>query len=168
MKNNIQIVLFFLTCLTITSCTKDEKNNAKNEQVSEISDLKKRIEELESSVFADNSSILDLTDDGYSTKDCVIGTLAFKLKDIKSFGSATKVYLEIGNPTYAEITGFNLGLSLINESEEKKSKMFKITKHLKKGAWTTVDFIFEKTDPSKVKNVKIYYSHCTSISLYKN
>jgi hypothetical protein len=158
--------VFFFACL-ITSCKNADDAKSSNDLAKKINHLEEKINLIDNHTHPSKESILDISDAGYTTKDCGIGTLVFALKDIKQFGSATKIYVEIGNPTFADITSLNLGLRLFEGEETKKEKMFRIPKDLKRGLWTTVDLVFEKTEPSEVKNIEIYHAECRSIVLKK-
>ena len=110
--------------------------------------------------------------DGYSVVQCDLGRMTVSLKNIEPYPNGSRISLQIGNLSSANINGAQARIEWGNvdekgtpKNEEAHSREVKFAKSLRAGAWTTVPVVLEGIPPAALGFVRVKDVTHSGISL---
>jgi hypothetical protein len=97
-----------------------------------------------------------------------IGVVTVSIQDVSPFADGSRVRLQFGNPTYADINRFEFTVSY-GPGEYRgagdKTDTLQFTQHLRAGTWTNVNADLAGVSPSQLGHVTILSFQASNISL---
>ena len=147
----------------------------------QLTELKSEVETLRREKSFDEllrnlDSIAYLTpgSDGYSVIQSDLGRMTVSLSNIEPYANGSRVTLQFGNPTSANLNGAKAKLEWgsVDEkgsprNESARSREITFSQSLRAGAWTNVPVVLEGVQPKELGFVRVREFVHRSISLLK-
>lgn len=136
-----------------------------------------RLEALEDSISALTEALgasVDLKpgDASFSLLRLDVGSLALVFDTLEPYGAGSRVGLNVGNLTSAQIDEINatvwwgiLQADGTHAVAEQRSRSLTLTQALPPGAWTRVSFALDSVPPDQIRFLRISNASATSIRL---
>jgi hypothetical protein len=164
--HTLQSCLAMLTVVLVAGCNLDPRLGAKVSELEAANkELQQEVAQLKVQMYLSAFSevaFLKPGSDGYTTVRFDLGVLTVKIADVQPYANGSKVALQFGNLTSAQIDGLSAALDWgrvdakgapINDAA--KSREVSFSESLADGSWTVTQLVLEGIPPAELGFVRL-------------